>query len=54
MEFNYYATFSGITPEEMSYLQQATANLSEAQHRNFLMIYSGKRKSAQDVLILPC
>jgi TM2 domain-containing membrane protein YozV len=51
MEFNYYATFSGITPEEMSYLQQATANLSEAQHRNFLMIYSGKRKSAQDVLI---
>jgi TM2 domain-containing membrane protein YozV len=51
MDFNYYATFSGITPEEMAYLQQATANMSEAQHRNFLMIYSGKRKSAQDILI---
>ena len=51
MDFNYYATFSGITPEEMAYLQQATANMSESQHRNFLMIYSGKRKSAQDILI---
>jgi TM2 domain-containing membrane protein YozV len=51
MDFNNYATFSGITPEEMSYLQQAANGLTESQHRNFLMIYSGKRKSGQDILI---
>jgi TM2 domain-containing membrane protein YozV len=51
MEVDYYATFSGITPEEMNYLQQATAGMSESQQRNFAMIYRGKRKSGQDILI---
>lgn len=51
MQFNYYSTFSGITPEEMSYLQQATTGLTDTQHQNFLAVYSGKRKTAQELLI---
>lgn len=41
----------GITPEEFSYLQQATTGLSEQQLRNFLMVYSTKRKNPSDMLI---
>jgi len=41
----------GITPEEYSYLQQATAGLNEQQLRNFLMVYSSKRKNPSDMLI---
>ena len=51
MEFNHYNAFAGITPEEMSYLQQATVGLTDTQQRNFMGLYSGKRKSPQDVLI---
>ncbi|WP_443937204.1 TM2 domain-containing protein [Pedobacter sp. MW01-1-1] len=42
----------GITPEEYGYIQQATSGLSEQQVRNFLMIYSSKRKQASEILIL--
>lgn len=41
----------GITPDEYSYLQQATTGLDEQQLRNFLMIYSSKRKNPSDMLI---
>ncbi|TDG37404.1 TM2 domain-containing protein [Pedobacter changchengzhani] len=41
----------GITPEEFSYLQQATTGLNEQQMRNFLMFYSGRRKNPSDMLI---
>jgi TM2 domain-containing membrane protein YozV len=44
-------SLNGITPEEMGFLQQATTTLDENQHRQFFMIYSGKRKSPQDILI---
>ncbi|GAC1306182.1 MAG: hypothetical protein NVSMB24_16210 [Mucilaginibacter sp.] len=33
---NPYMNFPGITPEEMGFLQQATADLSENQKRNFI------------------
>jgi TM2 domain-containing membrane protein YozV len=51
MDYNYYAAFPGITLEEMGYLQQATAGLSEDQHRTFIYLYSSKRRSAQDILL---
>lgn len=51
MDYNYYTAFSGITPEEAGFLQQATAGLTENQHRNFINIYSGKRRSPQDILL---
>jgi len=44
-------SLSGISPEEVAILQQATSTLDENQKRNFYMIYSGKRKSPQDMLI---
>src|ERR1700755_2205891 len=48
---NPYMAFPGITPEEMNYLQQGTADLTESQKKNFYMAYSAKRKSEQDMLI---
>lgn len=48
---NPYMAFPGITPEEMNFLQQGTADLTEGQKKYFYMVYSGKRKSPQDILI---
>ena len=48
---NPYMSLSGISPEEISFLQQATAGLNEGQQKYFYMAYTGKRKSPQDVLI---
>ena len=48
---NPYTMLSGITHEEIGFLQQATAGLDENQQKYFFMIYSGKRKSPQDMLI---
>lgn len=48
---NAFMGFPGITPEEMITIQQATAEMSDKQKQAFYMIYSSKRKSAQDVLI---
>src|SRR5258708_3756956 len=42
---------AGMTPEELGFIQQATADLSENQQKYFYMSYSSKRKSPQDVLI---
>jgi hypothetical protein len=51
---NPYFSFPGITPEEMTLLQQATADLNENQLHNFQMIYSTKRKNSSDILLLTC
>jgi TM2 domain-containing membrane protein YozV len=51
MNQNPYMAFSGITPEEMGFLQQATSELNENQKKYFYMVYSGRRKSPQDLLI---
>lgn len=48
---NPYMGLPGITPEELSFLQQATIGLTENQHKYFYMSYTTKRKSEQDVLI---
>lgn len=49
---NPYMTFQGMTPEEWSYLQQATTELDENQKKYFYMVYSGKRKNPQDLLLI--
>jgi TM2 domain-containing membrane protein YozV len=46
-----YMTFADMTSEEMGFLQQATNSLTEKQKQYFYMVYSGKRKSQQDMLI---
>jgi TM2 domain-containing membrane protein YozV len=48
---NAYMTLPGITPEELGCLQQATADLNDDQKKYFYMIYSGKRKNPQDILL---
>jgi TM2 domain-containing membrane protein YozV len=48
---NPYMSLSGISPEELGFLQQATATLTENQQKYFFMTYAGKRKSPQDILI---
>jgi TM2 domain-containing membrane protein YozV len=48
---NAYMTLPGITPEELNCLQQATAELNDDQKRYFYMVYSGKRKNPQDILL---
>ncbi|PAW92791.1 hypothetical protein CKK33_04495 [Mucilaginibacter sp. MD40] len=49
--YNPYLSLPGITTEEMAFLHQATNDLTDSQKQSFYMVYSGKRKSAQDVLI---
>ncbi len=41
----------GITPQEFSYLQTATTGFSDNQLRGFLMIYGGKRRNPDDMLL---
>jgi TM2 domain-containing membrane protein YozV len=48
---NPYMALPGISPEELGYIQQALAQLSENQQKYFYMSYSTKRKSPQDMLI---
>jgi TM2 domain-containing membrane protein YozV len=48
---NPYMGLPGVTPEELSYLQQATAELNENQQKYFYMAYTSKRKNPQDMLI---
>jgi len=51
MQPNAYMMLPGISPEEIGFLQQATAGLNDDQKRNFFAVYSGKRKNPQDILI---
>jgi TM2 domain-containing membrane protein YozV len=51
MQQGNYMNFQDMTPEEMAFLQQATANLNESQTNYFYMIYSSKRKSAQEIML---
>ncbi|HEY4197531.1 MAG TPA: NINE protein [Mucilaginibacter sp.] len=48
---NPYMGLPGVTPEELGFLQQATAELTENQQKYFYMSYTNKRKSPQDMLI---
>ena len=46
-----YMNFADMGPEEMGFLQQATGELRKKQKRYFYMVYSSKRKNANEVLI---
>jgi hypothetical protein len=46
-----YMNFADMGPEEMGFLQQATAKeLNEDQKRYFYTVYSSKRKNSQEIL----
>jgi len=48
---NPYFLLKDVTSDEASFLQQMTSDLTENQQRYFFIIYAGKRKSAQDILL---
>lgn len=41
----------GMGPEEYAYLQQVLNGMDQRQAQSFVMFYSGKRKSTQDILL---
>ena len=41
----------GVTPEEYAYLEQLMNGMDRKQAQNFVMFYSGKRRSPQDILL---
>ena len=51
MERDPLVNLKGISPEEYAYLQQVMADLDQRQSQNFVMFYSGKRKSPDDILL---
>ncbi len=51
MNGNLFAAIPGITFEEINFLNQITAGLSDTQKQTFISIYYNRRKSAQDILI---
>lgn len=51
MYHNLLANINGLTPDEFNYLQQVMHGMSQKQAESFIMFYSGKRKSSQDILL---
>lgn len=51
MERDPLVNLKGMNPEEYAYLQQVMADLDQRQSQNFVMFYSGKRKSPDDILL---
>lgn len=48
---NAFLSINDITPEELMYLQHITASFTDDQLKNFIFLYNGKRKKAQDILL---
>ena len=48
---NAYMNLSGISVEELGFLQQTTVGLTEEQQKYFFNIYVDRRKSPQDIRI---
>lgn len=47
-----YWTLPGISPEEIAYIESFTKDLTEEQQKQFLMLYQGRRKDPQIILLL--
>jgi TM2 domain-containing membrane protein YozV len=52
MEINPYAAFPGVTYEEVHFLGQMSAGLTDTQRGNFIAIYAGKRRDPQDIMLV--
>ena len=42
----------GLQPDELSFIQNLTKDMSETQQQQFLMFYQGKRKDQQTLMLL--
>ena len=51
MDKNLLLSLPGIESEEMLFIQEAIKDLNEDAQRNFLLLYQGRRKDPQTILI---
>ncbi len=51
---NYLAGLTDLQPEEMAGINELTKNMTTSQQQQFFMLYQGKRKKPQDILLLTC
>ena len=51
MQNNLYYDLPNITVEELSFLNDTTTNLTDDQQKTFIMIYTGKRRDPQHILL---
>ena len=51
---NFLMGMPDLQPEEMAGFKELTKNMTEAQQQEFYIIYQGKRKKPQDILLLTC
>ena len=51
MENNLLINLKEMGSEEYSYLQQVMVGMNQQQAQNFVMFYSGRRKTPQDILL---
>ena len=51
---NPFLGLKSITPIELAHLKDVTAGLDDAKLRNFVMLYTGKRREAELILLTAC
>lgn len=51
MDQAYFMSLPGLEQDELTYLQSLVKDMSDLQQKNFFMIYQGKRKDPQTILI---
>ena len=51
---NLLMTLPDLQPEELVGIKELTKDMTEEQQQNFIMIYNGKRKKPQEILLLTC
>jgi TM2 domain-containing membrane protein YozV len=51
---NYLMGFQDLQPEEMAGFKELTSSMTESQQQQFFMLYTGKRKKPQEILLLTC
>jgi TM2 domain-containing membrane protein YozV len=51
MDKNILFSFPGIESDEMMFIQEAVNELNDEQKKNFVLLYQGRRKDPQTILI---
>lgn len=51
MNNNYMMSLPGLESEEMLFIQESMKGLTDEQEKNFFLLYQGRRKDPQTILI---
>ncbi|MFT4022198.1 MAG: TM2 domain-containing protein [Flavihumibacter sp.] len=51
---NYLTSLPDLQPEEMAGIKELTTRMTDSQQQQFFMIYAGKRKQPQEILLMTC